>query len=222
MSKIYIGQSQDIHSRYSRHIREMTKNTHYNYKIQEAFNKYGVPELDIIEACQVSELTSKEMFWIDEFDSCKNGLNIRDKDDSALRGPNANSAKYTRKQIIQVFELLIANTPITRKEISQATGVPVGNINCIARGASHLWLKTEFPDEYKVLESYKHKSVGLSQSSIIKNGKTYSLVDSKGVVYSNITNLKRFCNEKDIPYDQIWRLCAGKAKSAHGWKVLQN
>lgn len=221
-TSIYVGQSQDINTRISRHMREMQQQKHYNYRVQEAYNKFGIPEAVILEQCICNEktLNDRENFWIDEFDSCRNGLNLRDKDESALRGVNSNAAKYTREQIIDVFEMLldINNTP---KYIESITGVPTGNINCIARSASHLWLKEEFPNKYSILESLKGKRVGI-QNTLGSRGKKWpTIVSPEGVQYSDILNLKKFCTEHDIPYDQLHRVCSGKTNTAHGWSVLQ-
>lgn len=219
-SHIYIGQSQDISTRVSRHIREMQQQKHYNYRVQKAYNDFYLPEVVILEQNIYDNkiLNARENFWIDEFDSCRNGLNLRDKDESALRGVNSNASKYTREQILSVFEMLldINNTP---KYIESITGVPIGNINCIARSASHLWLKEEFPDRYRLLESLKGKRIGV-QNTLGSRGKTWpTIVSPEGILYSEITNLKKFCVEHSIPYDQLYRVCIGRAKTAHGWKL---
>jgi hypothetical protein len=221
-ASVYVGQSQNIERRISRHKNDMQKQNHYNYRIQEAYNLYGLPEGVILEECVYDEkfLNSRENFWIDEFDCCRNGLNLRDKDESALRGVNSNAARYTRDQILKVFELLL-NASNSSKYIESITGVPAGNVNCIARSASHLWLKEEFPEKYKVLESLVGKRVGLSHT-LGSRGKVWPvLVSPDGKQYSGIVNLKGFCTEHNIPYDQVHRVCKGRTNSAHGWSVLK-
>lgn len=221
---VYIGQSQNIHVRISRHMREMQQQKHYNYRVQNAYNKYGLPEAVVIEKCTPNAelLNAKENFWIDEFDSCLNGLNIRDKDESALRGTNSNAARYSKEQILQVFELLLdANN--SSKYIESITGVPSGNINCIARSASHLWLKDEYPEKYVILESLKGTRQGLQHTLASKGKKWPIIVAPTGEQYSDIGNLKRFCETHSIPYDQMYRTCTGKrnSKSTHGWYILK-
>ena len=221
-TSIYIGQSQDIENRIKRHKKEMQKYSHYNYKVQNAYIKFGLPEAIILEKCinntQILNLT--ENFWIDEFDSCRNGLNLRDKDESVLRGPNANSAKYTREQILLVFNMLL-DINNTSAYISSISKVPVGNINAIARSASHLWLKAEFPEQYSVLESLKGKRVGIQNTLGSKGTVWPTIVCPDGCSYSNITNLKRFCLDNNIPYDQMHRMCKDKANTVHGWRLVK-
>ena len=45
----YIGQSIDIDARYKKHLRLLKKNKHENYRIQNIYNKYGIPNICILE-----------------------------------------------------------------------------------------------------------------------------------------------------------------------------
>jgi hypothetical protein len=220
---IYVGQSQDIEKRTRSHLRELTKSKHYNYKIQDAYNKFGTPEIIILEECpcDTKVLIRAENFWIDEFDSCRNGLNLRDKDETALRGVNANRAKYSLEQVLAVFDYLldVKNTP---KQISEWTGVPVGNINSISRGASHVWLKSEYPEKYAKLESLKGKRIGIQNTLGSRNRVWPDLVSPVGTKYTGITNLKEFCRLHNLPYDQMCRLCSGRYRICHGWTLAHN
>lgn len=73
--KIYIGQSKDIKTRWSRY-----RNSQYNRqpRICNSLKKYGAEnhQFDIIEYCSEDDLDCSERFWQDEFDVMgKNGLN---------------------------------------------------------------------------------------------------------------------------------------------------
>lgn len=69
-NKIYVGQSMDINKRFSKHIRELRKQKHYNKHLQRSFNKYLECqfELIILEECKSSELGFKEQEWIYKHD----------------------------------------------------------------------------------------------------------------------------------------------------------
>lgn len=67
---IYIGQSQNIERRFSEHIYKLTNTKHTNYKVQNAYNLYGLPVLNILEQCEISELNTLEISYTKEF----NGL----------------------------------------------------------------------------------------------------------------------------------------------------
>ena len=40
-NRVYVGESLNITNRWKDHIKMLESNTHYNYKLQEDFNKYG-------------------------------------------------------------------------------------------------------------------------------------------------------------------------------------
>ena len=40
-NRVYVGESLNITNRWKDHIKMLKNNTHYNYKLQEDFNKYG-------------------------------------------------------------------------------------------------------------------------------------------------------------------------------------
>lgn len=40
---VYVGQSQDIARRFTEHKRKLKNTSHTNYKVQAAYNLYGIP-----------------------------------------------------------------------------------------------------------------------------------------------------------------------------------
>lgn len=218
----YIGQSIDVESRIHRHIRELKSNIHYNYRMKDAYKLYGIPSWFMVEKCLESELNFKENQWIREFDSCINGLNIRNEEESVLRGPNANSAKYSKDQIINVM-LLLCDPNNSSRVIEGITGVPSGNVNSIARGASHLWLKEVYPSEYSTMLSYKGKRNGKQNSTINRNGKMCpDLIDPTGNIHRNISNISEFCKLRNLNPEYFYMLTNGHCKSTcGGWKLYR-
>ena len=75
--KCYIGQSQDIATRFREHRYLLRQNKYGNRKIQNAWNKYGEENFtfEIIEECMIEELDEKEIKYIREYDSHHNGYN---------------------------------------------------------------------------------------------------------------------------------------------------
>lgn len=78
--KCYIGQtSQNIRKRWRDHINTSNEknSNYYNYPLYKAFRKYGINnfKFEIIEECNVNELNEKEIFYIEEFNSYKDGYN---------------------------------------------------------------------------------------------------------------------------------------------------
>ena len=60
----YIGQSIDIDARYKKHLRLLNKNKHENNRVQNVFNKYGVPLIMILELSD-NDLDKIEQSYLD-------------------------------------------------------------------------------------------------------------------------------------------------------------
>ena len=75
--KVYIGQSINILRRWNEHIRELNKNLHVNKYLQSSWNKYGEEnfKFEIVEECKIEELNEKEVYYINKYNSYRNGYN---------------------------------------------------------------------------------------------------------------------------------------------------
>lgn len=77
--KVYIGKSKDIMQRWSAHERALAKQEHHSKKLQEDYNLFGgiqAFDFSIIETCSADELLEKENYYIQFYDSIKNGYNM--------------------------------------------------------------------------------------------------------------------------------------------------
>lgn len=152
--KFYIGLSSNLANRIACHKSMLISKKHKNYRLQEAFNCYGMPEFHIIETCSLESLKDREVFWIKEFDSYKNGFNITNGGDGAGYGEAVHSALYTEEVYLNVLNEL-AYTNSTYESISDKLGVTLNTIKHIARLSSHSWMQEVNPDAYSVLKSKK-------------------------------------------------------------------
>jgi hypothetical protein len=76
----YIGQTKHSFSnRFSSHKSALKRNIHPCQKLQRYYNKYGEDSIkfDILMICPIENLNSWEIFFIDLFDSQRNGFNIQ-------------------------------------------------------------------------------------------------------------------------------------------------
>lgn len=77
--KIYIGQSNNIDSRWRQHLSHLRRNIHSNKYLQNAWNKYGESNFDfiILELCDIDKTDELERFYIKKYNSMndKNGYN---------------------------------------------------------------------------------------------------------------------------------------------------
>lgn len=79
-SKIYVGSSINIYSRWYDHKITLKKNVHINKHLQRAHNKYGIDNFsfEVVEKCEKEDLLIREQYWMDYYKSYSkdNGYNI--------------------------------------------------------------------------------------------------------------------------------------------------
>ena len=80
----YIGQSININRRFSQHKRDLKKGTHTNNRLQNCYNKYGEPVLEVLQECSKEELdTIETKFIYENIDNdfccnfCKEGKSVK-------------------------------------------------------------------------------------------------------------------------------------------------
>lgn len=76
--KVYIGQSQDIETRWKVHINELDSGTKKNKKFLNAWKKYGMAnfKFEILEECSIDELDELEKYYIQKYSSFGDGYNL--------------------------------------------------------------------------------------------------------------------------------------------------
>lgn len=75
--KKYIGQAVDIEKRITGHKKHLLSNKHPNGHLQRAWNKYGENAFlfSVVEECEESKLSEREIFYIEKFCAFTNGYN---------------------------------------------------------------------------------------------------------------------------------------------------
>lgn len=216
----YIGQSINIEKRYEHHLNSFI-NAKANSKMMEAYSTYGVPCLEIVCECSVEELNTAENEAIELFDSVNNGFNVLEHAGVPLyHGENHPRCKYTNQQLIEVARLL--TDPLNKaKDISEITGVSVATVQDIASLKVHGWLATAAAEIYQKLVSLK--GTRKNPKGIATRGISYPPVQSPdGKIYSNISNLSKFCEEQGLSRSNFRKLLQGKNKSSLGWRLVTN
>lgn len=98
--KCYIGSSLNITERWYQHKTKLLHKKHHSIKLQRAINKYGMDNFkyDIIEECNQESLIIREQYYIDFFDSYKNGYNSTPKAGNNLGMKHSEETKEKLKK----------------------------------------------------------------------------------------------------------------------------
>lgn len=104
--KIYIGQSIDIARRYEQHLYDAKNRPKKGTGVDLAIRKYGIENFDfsVIEECPTALLDDRECYWINYYNSYKNGYN-RSLGGKSLRGSEHPRAILDEDQIWEIREL---------------------------------------------------------------------------------------------------------------------
>lgn len=148
IDRVYVGQSTNITKRYTDHKSALRVGNHTNYKLQNAYNLYGFPKIQILEECASSDLDRLEVYWTKEFDSFNNGLNTCYPGKGAAGGTNNHNSKYSKLQILRVFRALYLLNKVTDLSIAKMYNVHRSTVTSIRLGNSHFWLKEKYPQQY--------------------------------------------------------------------------
>ena len=101
--KCYIGISVDIESRWKDHKKLYNWKREPNKVLYQAFVKYGLENFtfEILEECQIVELGEKEKYYIEKYNSYKDGYNSTAGGESNC-GESHPSHKLTKEDIIDI------------------------------------------------------------------------------------------------------------------------
>jgi len=95
-NKVYIGKTSCFNNRKKEHLRKLKRGGHVNNYLQSSYNKYGKDAFDfiILEECDNSLLNSREIYWIEKYNSTNNsyGYNL------TYGGDGVNSIQEVRKK----------------------------------------------------------------------------------------------------------------------------
>lgn len=216
---VYVGQSVNIEYRYKKHIQSLKRGTS-NYKLQKAFNKFGIPNLEIIIEVPKDELNACENEAIQIFNSVNNGMNIAEYADIHAEGEGNPAAVYSNEDVYKVF-LLLLDLSFRYKDIETLTGVSISTIRHIANCESHTWLRESYPDKYSILESYKGKLRQQATNSAKQRGIKYPpIISPSGEVFT-VTNVASFSREHNLDPSSLRKVLtkAPKYITHKGWKL---
>ncbi len=108
--KMYIGQtSYSLERRWTEHKSCFNKNV--QYPLYRAFRKYGIEnfKMELVEKCNISDLNDREIYWIQFYDTYKNGYN------ATLGGEGCRTFNIPEEDIISSYKELKSVNKVMKK-----------------------------------------------------------------------------------------------------------
>lgn len=148
-NKVYIGQSLEILSRWKNHLKIYNNENYalYNRSLYKDMRKYGIEnfQFSIVELCTKEELSNKEKYWINFYNSFESGYNDSDYSNCY--------SKLNQEQAIEIINHL-KNTKLKIYEIAKLYNVSSAAISDINLGRT--W--TDKTISYPIRERTKKQS----------------------------------------------------------------
>jgi len=212
---VYVGQSRDIYRRFTTHCNKLSKGTHVNTKMLEAYSKYGKPTLEIVLECSIDALDTAEKEAIEIYDSINNGLNIAPAAGGfpVLLGESNGFSKYSDADIILAIEYLSDNLEQPLKVSAKLLGIDYSTIKNISNGTSHKWLADKLPEKYTKVVTHKGKRIINTSAS---KGKYYYAQEPNGNIHI-ITNIAEFARQHGLNAGALGEVLRGNTHQHKGW-----
>lgn len=108
--KVYVGSGaskRGINGRFWDHRNDLNANSHHSIKLQRAWIKYGSESFvfEVIELTSPANCISREQWWMDKKDSCKNGYNILPTAGSPLGSKQSIATRHLKSTLLkEVFK----------------------------------------------------------------------------------------------------------------------
>lgn len=104
INKVYIGRTCQYNIRFKRHKNDLNKSIHGNTYLQRIHNKYKDLCMEIIEICDRENLDTREVFWIEFYNSYEAGYNFTHGGNSCPLGLNNWTKERRLKQSKKLSE----------------------------------------------------------------------------------------------------------------------
>lgn len=207
--KVYVGQAKDPDLRYKRHLQKLRDGIHHSKKLQLDYPECGVPELVILEETTKSLADTKEIFWINRYNSYLNGYNGTTGGGVSGNSANNNNSKYSLEDYMAIVAFL-AYTDMTTTEIAKELEISKSVVLNVSSQTNHLYLKELMPKEWDLMiKKQRHHPNWRNYPNVVCPG---------GTVYS-VTNARAFSREHKLDQSDFSKLLKGKIASVRGWRI---
>lgn len=230
--KVYIGQSNDIYTRWRSHWKQVNRGD--NDYLHNCMRKYGKDnfEYEIIEECNQDIINEREKYWIQHYDSYNNGLNLT----LGGEGVKGKVFSYEEKEKMRNYAKNVGRSkPVLQidtagnivnewrscKEIGKTTDMLSTNIHdCLKHKGGYrlaygyIWLyKEEYLNDGLNLDLYLSKNRDTLCNRIYQIDK-----NNKKNVVKIWDDIHQIISENpNYKYSSIYSACNGQRKSMYGF-----
>lgn len=204
-NKVYIGQtSQSLKTRFKGHIRDSKEidfekfDYKYKNKLYNAFRKYGEDKfyMELIEECDNDLLNEREIYYIKEYDSYKNGYN------STVGGEGSRFYSFTKDEELSIINMY--------KEIKSINEI-ARRLNCSIRPIQEILYKynVEIVDNSIKIVVYDKYFNPIKVFDSIEDSRQY-IMETEMYTSTDIRNYYRLLHKAfengNIAYGHRWQL----------------
>lgn len=210
--KAYIGKTlQTPEKRFKEHCADSKKDRCKNRPLYRAFNKYGINNfsLEVIEECENSKISQQEIYWINYFDTYKNGYN-------ATKGGDG-KCYINEEQVIELYNKLHYCTKVAEE------------LNISSNTVSNILRRNKIDVQRNY---YKHYCSN-NWKGILNDEKSINMFDKNGTFlksFDSIADAARFLLDNNLSNSKanglrghLSEACRGKRKTVSGfiWKFKE-
>lgn len=196
--KSYIGKTMfAVNERWKEHCNDYQKNRCDNRPLYKAMRKYGIENFSVeeIEKCTDDILSERKIYWINYYDTYRNGYN------ATVGGDGAQYIDYDL--VVRIYELTR-----NQKETARIVGIDISTVKNILRTRN-----VDIIPSNQVINDVCGKSVGM----ISKNGeliKSFESASEAARYVLKTTDMKLISGAAA----HISSVCNGKRKTAYHYK----
>lgn len=204
-NKVYIGQSKSIWQRYALHYSHAFSLTYEKLSTidQQLFDRPDRFDFEIIEICPEEELTVRETYWIDYYDSLQSGYNT------------------VKPRLIYQFtrEGELVGQYCGYAEAARATGHPNGSGNILRCCQGEL--NTAYGFHWSLSPDLNKCEVEISKRPTHSTKKrAVQQLDLEGNIIQEFSSCTAAAKAVGATPGAICHVCNGRAKSCKGYKWM--
>lgn len=196
-NKKYVGKTADtVEERFRQHKKDACKRKYENRPLYRAMNKYGIENFSIkeIEECSLENLSEREIYWINNLNTYKNGYNATIGGDGKIL--------YDYNKILKIYNIVGS-----QRETARIIGCDRDTVKR-ALNENNIVPRTR---QQVLVSNYGQKCVGIKDN--IKIGPFDSHAEAaKWIKENNSTSA-----EINSIATNIGRVVSGHRKSAYGY-----